>query len=89
MLCIAINDVHATYSLQINWYKGNKLVTPNSEHIILHNEVNKATKQLKSILLFDPINHADDGEYTCQASNHPDSYSELKTNLTVECEKVS
>ena len=46
-------------------------------------------KQLYSTLLFDPINYADDGEYTCQASNHPDSYSEMKTNLTVECEKAS
>ena len=27
-------------------------------------------KQLYSTLLFDPINYADDGEYTCQASNH-------------------
>ena len=86
LLCVAINDVHANYSLQINWYKGNKLITSNdSENILIYNEADKTSQQLYSILLFDPINHADNGEYTCRASNHPDSYSELKTDLDVEC----
>ena len=86
LLCVAINDVHANYSLQINWYKGNKLITSNdSEHILIHNEANTTSRQLRSTLLFDPINHTDNGEYTCRASNHPNSYSELKTDLDVEC----
>lgn len=89
LLCVAINDVHANYSLQINWYKGNKLITSNSsKHTLTYNEANKISRQLHSTLLFDPINHADNGEYTCRASNHPDSYFELKTNLDVECEKT-
>ena len=89
LLCIAINDVHANYSLQINWYKGSKLIKSNGEHIILYNEAATPSRQVKSTLLFDPINHSDDGEYTCRAFNHPDSHSELKINLTVECEMSS
>ena len=89
LLCIAINDVHANYSLQINWYKGNKLITPNGKHTLIYNETDKTSRQLYSTLLFDPINYTDDGEYTCRASNHPNSYSEMKTNLTVECEKAN
>ena len=89
LLCIAINDVQGNYSLQINWYKGNKLITSNGKHTFLHNESDKGSIQLYSTLLFDPINYTDDGEYTCRASNHPDLYSEMKTNLTVECEKAS
>ena len=89
LLCVAINDVHANYSLQITWYKGNKLITSNdSEHILIYNEANKTSRQLRSTLLFDPINHTDNGEYTCRASNHPDSYSELKTDLDVECKRT-
>lgn len=86
LLCIVINDVHATYSLQINWYKGNKLIIPNGKRILVYNVTVKASGQLNSTLLFDPINHTDDGEYTCRTFNHPDSYSESKTNLTVQCE---
>ena len=88
LLCTAINDVHANYSLQINWYKGNKLIS-NGKHIQIYNEVVKASKQLRSTLIFDPVSHTDDGEYTCQASNHPDSYSKSTTNLTVECEIIN
>ena len=69
LLCVAINDVHANYSLQINWYKGNKLITPNGKHTLIYNETDKTSRQLYSTLLFDPINYADDGEYTCRASN--------------------
>ena len=88
LLCVAINDVHANYSLQINWYKGNELIASNgSKHILIYNEADKTSRQLHSTLLFDPIYHTDNGEYKCRASNHPDLYSELKTNLDVECEK--
>ena len=85
LLCNAINDIHANYSLQINWYKGN---IPEWKRILLYNETAyvKDSRQLKSTLTLDPVNSTDDGVYTCRAFNHPDLYSESKTNLTVECE---
>jgi len=86
LLCIAINDVNAVHSLQINWYKGNTLILSNGKHILLYNETTKASRQLNSTITFDPVNHTDDGEYTCRAHNHPDLYIESKTNLTIECE---
>ena len=89
LLCVAINDVHANYSLQVNWYKENELITSNdSEHILIYIEADKTSRQLHSTLLFDPINRADNGTYTCRASNHPDLYSELKTDLNVECKRT-
>ena len=88
LICVAISDVHANYSLQINWYKGNELISNGSKHILNNNGADKTSRQLHSTLLFDPINHTDNGEYTCRASNHPDTYSELKTNLDVECERT-
>ena len=81
-----MNDVHSNYSLQINWYRGNALIIPNGKRILVYNGTVMASRQLNSTILFDPISHSDDGEYTCQAFNHPDSYSKLKTNVTVECE---
>ena len=86
LLCTAINDVHTNHSLQINWYKGNDLIIPDSKHISLYNETVKNSRQLKSILTLDPVNPTDDGVYTCRAFNHPDLYSESKTNLSIECE---
>ena len=89
LLCIAINDVHTNYSLQINWYKNNKLVTPDGKRILVYNKTDKTFKQLSSTLFFDPVNHTDDGEYTCRAFNHPDSYFETKRTLCVECEMLA
>ena len=89
LLCTAINDAHANYSLQIKWYKGNNLIVPNEKRILLYNETNEDSMQLKSTLLLDPTNRSDDGVYTCQAVNHPDLHSELQTNLTVECEMIN
>jgi len=65
LICIAINAADAIHSLQINWYKGNKLLTSNGKRIILYNEANDVSRQLNSTLLLDPVNHYDDGEYTC------------------------
>ena len=85
LMCSAINDVNAIHTLQINWYKGNELVIPNGRHVIIYNETDEASRQLNSTLLFDPASHKDEGEYTCQAFNDHDSYSELKADLTVLC----
>ena len=85
LVCFAINDVDAIHSLQINWHKGNKPVLSNRNHILLYNKADNVSRQLSSTLLFDPVSRTDDGEYTCQAFNHNDSFSEAKTNLSVQC----
>ena len=85
LICSAVNDVDAICPLQIYWYKGDKLVTPNGRHIILYNETDNAIRQLNSTLLLDPVNRTDDGVYTCRAFNRNDSFSESKTTLTVQC----
>ena len=89
LICSAVNDVDAIHPLQIYWYKGNKLVTPNGRHIILYNETDNATRQLNSTLLLDPVNHTDDGVYTCRAFNRNDSFSGSNITLTVQCTYAS
>ena len=88
LLCTAINDAHANYSIQINWYKGSNLIVPNGKRILIYNETTKDSMQLKSTLILDPINSTDHGVYTCQAANHPDLHSESQTNLTVKCKMI-
>ena len=85
LVCVAINDIDAIHSLQISWYKGNERVISNGKHILVYNKADNVSRQLSSTLLFDPVGHTDDGEYTCQAFNHNDSFSESKTNLSVQC----
>ena len=73
--------------MRIDWYnsEGAK-VESEDKHILVYNVTDPATGQAQSVLLFDPINHTDSGEYTCHAFNDNDCYTEDKTNLTVECE---
>ena len=78
------NDVDAVHPLQINWYRGKNLVTQNEKQIMLYNET-KVSRQLTVKMFIDPVNRSDDGVYTCQAFNQNDSFSELKTKLTVQC----
>ena len=85
LFCAAINDVDAIHPLQVNWYKGNKLVTPHGKHIVIHNE-NTNSRLLNSTLLINSVNRIDDGEYTCRAFNRHDSFSvSNKTTLVVQC----
>ena len=84
LICIAINDAKAIHPLQINWYFENQLVIPNGRITIL-NETNTTSIQLKSTLQFDRVYPSDHGVYTCRALNRHDSYSESRTNLTVQC----
>ena len=85
LVCIAINDINAIQSLQISWYKGNEHIISNGKGILLYNKADYVSRQLSSTLLFDPVSRTDDGEYTCQAFNHNNSFSEVKTNLSVQC----
>ena len=85
LICSAINDFDAVHPLQINWYKGNKLVTPTKRHVVLYEEADNVSRQQNLTIVFDSVNHTDNGEYTCRAFNHNNSFSELKTNLTIQC----
>ena len=89
LICNATNDVDATTSVSIDWYnsEGAK-VESESKHRLVYNVTNPVSGQVQSVLLFDPVNHTDSGEYTCHAFNDNDCYTEDKTNLTVECEKL-
>ena len=85
LVCVAINDIDAYHSLQIHWYKRNKHVISNGKNILLYNKTDNVSRQLSSTLLLDPVSRTDDGEYTCRAFNHNDSFFEAKTNLSVQC----
>ena len=82
LICSAVNDVDAIHPLQIYWYKGDKLVMADGNRIILYDEGDRC---VSLTLLLDPVNHTDDGVYTCRAFNRNNSFSESKTTLTVQC----
>ncbi|XP_065905710.1 cell adhesion molecule DSCAM-like [Dysidea avara] len=85
LICNATNDVDATTSMRIDWYnsEGAK-VESEDKHILVYNVTDPVTGQIQLVLLFDPVNHTDSGEYTCHAINDNDCYTEAKSNLTVE-----
>ena len=85
LICTVINDVDAIHSLQVNWYKGDQLVTPNGKHITVHNRSDKSSGQLNSTLSLDPVNRSDYGTYTIKAFNDRNSCSESRITLTVQC----
>ena len=85
LICSAINDVDANHSLQVNWHKENQLVIPDGKRTIVHNKIDKFSRQLNSTLLLDPVNRTDHGIYTFRAFNHPNCSSESRINLIVQC----
>ena len=84
LMCNATNDVDAIHPVQVNWYKGNQLVIPDGRRVLIYHKTN-TTSEIESVILFDPVNHTDDGDYTCKSFNDPLSYTEVTTTLTVEC----
>jgi len=84
LMCNATNDIDAPHPVKVNWYKGNQLLRPNGGRVLVYSKLN-ASNEIVSVLLFDPVNHTDDGKYTCRSFNHPLSFSEVTTTLTVEC----
>ena len=41
------------------------------------------------MLLFDPVNHFDNGTFTCRAFNDPQYYTEESSTLNIECKSLS
>ena len=86
LTCNATNDEDAVDSLQILWYKTKDNVTiTGQQDAVLEKSKTNITTRLQSTISFDSIGRNDDGEYTCQAFNHPQLYTELMTSVTVEC----
>ena len=85
MLCNASNDADADEPLLITWYNSEGAVIKSGGRHLVYTTTDTVTGQVQSVLLFDPVNYTDHGEYTCKASNHNESYSTSRTNLTVEC----
>ena len=87
LVCNATNDVDAVNPLQIKWYNPNGVqIKPDKSRILIYDVIDKDNNQIQSILLFDPLNRTDNGNYTCQAMNDPQSYTEATTTLIVQCE---
>jgi len=89
LMCNVVNDKDAVNPLTVFWYnsEGEKLKS-NAGHLYVYNTTDPVTGQVQSVLLFDPVNHTDSGEYTCRAFNDDDYYTENKFVLTVKCKFI-
>ena len=87
LMCNATNDADALDEVKIVWLrkisKDLKEKIKSSENI--YNQTDPSTGKIHSTLLFNVVTHTDDGEYICQALNHPLSYSEKLINMVIEC----
>ena len=89
LMCNATNDVDALDEVKVVWLRkisGDvERVIKTDGRIIIYNRTDSSTDETHSVLLFDPVNHSDDGKYICRALNHPESSSEKLTNLIIKC----
>ena len=88
-MCNATNDVDALDEVKIVWLR--KISTLKEQEIkinrnrLIYNTTDSSTGKVHSVLLFDPVNHTDHGEYICRAFNHRRSYSEANVSLIIKC----
>ena len=85
LMCNATNDKDSFDPVQISWYNGTELLKANGKRVIIYSKYDNISDHLSSVLLLDPINRTDHGEYICRAFNYQFCYTENKINLTVEC----
>ena len=89
LICNATNDVDALDDVKIVWLqkisKDLKKIIRTSDNVLIYNKTDSSVGKVHSVLLFDPVNHTDDGEYICRALNHHLSYTEENTCLKVKC----
>jgi len=84
-MCSATNDEDAADSLKILWYKTkDKITITGQQDAVLEKSSTSITTRLRSTISFDPVNHNDHGNYTCQAFNHPQLYTEAVTSVIVK-----
>ena len=87
LMCKATNDVDAINQLSIDWYSPDGIrVQSEDKHILVNSTTDPVTGQMQSVLLFDPVDRTNSGEYTCHAFNDIDCYTNDTTNLITECE---
>ena len=84
LMCHATSDIDAPHPVQVDWYKDNQLMRPDGGRVLVYSKLN-TSNEIVSVLLFDPVNHTDDGDYTCRSFNDPLSFTEVTTTLTVQC----
>ena len=84
LMCHATNDIDAPPLVNVSWYKDNQQLQPDGGRVLIYLKLN-TSKEIVSVLQFDPVNHTDDGNYTCRSFNDPLSFTEVTTSLTVEC----
>jgi len=89
LMCNATNDDDALDDVKIAWlhkissFKIKEVAT--SQNILIYNKTDSSKSKIHSVLLFDPVNHTDNGEYICRAFNHLQSYTEANISLIIEC----
>ena len=89
LICIATNDEDSDQPLKIYWYNSSGIQVKSDEsRILINNTLYKDTGQLKSELLFNPVNRTDNGVYTCRTFNDPNCFAEKNVKLTVECKFI-
>ena len=87
LVCNATNNADATNEVQVAWfYKNLTSLYPivQDSHVIIHNVKNLISRQIHSILLFDPVSRIDEGVYICKASNHPQSSTKRSTEVMIK-----
>ena len=89
LLCNGSNDIDAVLPIQIKWYNASNKEVEQNERRIIYQSNDTATGQLQSVLLFDPVNHFDNGTFTCRAFNDPQYYTEESSTLNIECKSLS
>ena len=78
---------NATNEVQIAWfYKNLTSLYPieQDSRVIIHNVKNLISRQIHSILLFDPVSRIDEGVYICETSNHPQSSTKRSTKVMIK-----
>ena len=90
-VCEANNDLDATINVRIRWFRNNgqRLSHGNDRVIITDTMETGPNRTVMSILTIDPVIHQDDGQYRCDAVNHPLLTDDSTTELTVECKLTS
>jgi len=85
LVCNATNDADANIPVQVSWYNGTELIKPDGKDVKVNNLYNNVTDEVHSVLLLNPVNYTNNGDYVCRAFNHPSSFTESRITLTVEC----
>jgi len=86
LVCNVTNDPDAVHPLKVNWYNSEGIkVESDGKHVIAYNIIDKVANMTQSVLKFSTLRRSDDGTYTCRAYNDPESHTERKTILSIEC----